>query len=353
MDIPTLGVEEEFFVVDPAGRLRTDAEQLLARGEATEAEHELRTAMVETGSAVCTDLAEVEREICGRRSRLVTAAGEVGARVLATATHPLDDPGPVPITRDERYQRMAEAFGETAYDTLVCGCHVHVAVPDRAAGVRVIDRIGPWLACLLALSSNGPFWRGADTSYASWRAQVWKRWPTAGPTEVFGSLEEYERQARDLQATGAALDEGMLYYDARLSRQYPTVEVRVADVCRLPEDAVLVAGLARALVMTALGEEGPLHAVPVSVRRAAAWVASRHGVDGTLVDPVERQPRPAADVLQRLVQHVSPALEESGDLTRVREGVRQVLEHGSGAAAQRKAFAERGWGGVLATVAVR
>src|SRR4051794_14909466 len=256
MEVPTVGVEEEFLVVDPRGGLRTDADVLLRKVDP--AEHELRTAMVETGSAVCPDLQAVEKELTARRAELVAAAEAVEAKVLATASHPLDEPDPVPVTRDERYQRMAEQYGATAYDTLVCGCHVHVAVPDRDAGVHVLDRIRPWLACLLALSSNSPFWRGADTSYDAWRPQVWKRWPTAGPTEVFGSLERYEQLARELQATGAALDEGMPYYDARVSRQFPTVGVRVADVCRPPEDAVLVAGLARGLVMTALADDGPV-----------------------------------------------------------------------------------------------
>jgi carboxylate-amine ligase len=351
MDVPTLGVEEEFFVVDPSGALRTDVEQVLA--SAGEGDHELRTAMVETGSAVCADLQAVEEDLAARRTRLVAAAGSVGSRVLATATHPLDDPEPVPITRNPRYQRMADAFGATAYDTLVCGCHVHVAVPDREAGVHVLDRIRPWLAPLLALSTNSPFWRGEDTSYAAWRPQVWKRWPTAGPTEVFGSLAVYEQQAGDLQATGAALDEGMLYYDARLSRQYPTVEVRVADVCRLAEDAVLIAGLARALVMAALADDGPPCALPVSLLRAAAWSASRHGVEGRLVDPVERAARPAADVLGRMLAHAAPALEAAGDLTRVQDGVERVLRRGTGSRAQREAFARGGWDAVVDAVTVR
>ncbi|MDX6268294.1 MAG: glutamate---cysteine ligase / carboxylate-amine ligase [Frankiales bacterium] len=351
MDVPTVGVEEEFFLVDRSGGLRTDAEEVLGRADGLE--HELRTAMVETGSAICSDLDDVEEELCTRRTRLAAAAGEVGARVLATGTHPLDDPEPVPVTRDDRYQRMAEAFGATAYDTLVCGCHVHVAVPDRDAGVHVLDRIRPWAAVLLALSANSPFWRGEDTSYAAWRPQVWKRWPTAGPTEVFGSLATYEGLGRQLQDCGAALDEGMLYYDARLSRQYPTVEVRVADVCRLPEDAVLVAGLARALVMTALADDGPPPDVPVALLRAASWSASRHGTEGPLVDPVTRRAAPAADVLRRLVHHVTPPLEEAGDLLRVTDGILTVLARGSGAPAQRAALAAGGWDAVQDAVTVR
>jgi carboxylate-amine ligase len=349
---PTLGVEEEFLLVDgrtglpvPAG----DRVVAAAGGGEQGVEHELRAAMVETGSAVCADVDGVRHEVGRGRAAVVAAAAEVGAVVLASGSHPTADPAAIPVTPDDRYQRMEREFGLTAVAALVCGCHVHVGVPDREAGVGVLDRIRPWTALLLAV-----LWLGADTGYASWRQQVWKRWPTAGPTGLFGSLEAYERLGRTLVATGAALDDAMLYYDARLSATYPTVELRVADVCLDPDDAVLVAALARALVMTALaGLDQPPPDVPVEVLRGAAWSASRHGTGGRLVDPVALEARPAAEVLGRLRTHVADALAETGDADVVDEGLERVLRRGTGADVQRAALARGGPSAVVEVTTLR
>ena len=161
---------------------------------------------------------------------------------------------PVPVeprpVRTSRYERMAEAFGLTAQEQLTCGCHVHVEVSSADEGVAVLDRAGPWLAVLLAVSANSPFWQGLDSSYASFRYQVWGRWPSSGPTEPFGTAQAYRETVEQMVGTGTLLDAGMVYFNARLSERYPTIEVRIADVCLRAEDAVLIAALVRALVET-------------------------------------------------------------------------------------------------------
>jgi glutamate---cysteine ligase / carboxylate-amine ligase len=149
-----------------------------------------------------------------------------------------------------RYLQMARAFGLTAYEQLTCGCHVHVEVSSEEEGVAALDRIAPWLAVLLALSGNSPFWQGRDSAYASFRYQVQGRWPSAGPADFFGGAAAYRRTVAQMVATGTLLDTGMVYFDARLSQRYPTLEIRIADVCLHADDAVLIAALARALVET-------------------------------------------------------------------------------------------------------
>jgi glutamate---cysteine ligase / carboxylate-amine ligase len=282
---------------------------------------------------------------------LVEAAAQLDAAILASGTHPVAVAEDSPVSAGHRYRWLEQAYSATALGTLVCGCHVHVAVPDRAAGVAVLDRVRPWLAPLLAVSANSPLWHGADTGYASWREQEWKRWPTSGPTGVFGSLAAYEDLVRALVASGSALDERMLYFDARLSATWPTVEVRVADVCLDVEDVVLVAALARALVTTALRDaHAAAPAVPVEVLRSASWVASRHGTSGPLLDPVELRSRPAEQVLTRLQAHVRDALDDAGDTALVGEGLDRVLRQGTGAAVQRAALDRGGLSAVLDAV---
>ncbi len=354
MDVPTLGIEEEFLLVDAGtGGLREDAEVVLQQ-TGDDLDHELRSAMVETGSAVCADLATASAELSQRRAAAVAAAARVGARVLATGSHPTATPHEPGYGDEPRYRRIAEAFGVVSHEALVCGCHVHVAVPDREAGVAVVDRVRPWLGPLVALSVNSPLWQGQDTGYHSWRTQVWSRWPTAGPTSLFHDLTTYDARADALVACGAAIDRAALYYEVRLSEQWPTVEVRVGDVCLEVDDAVLLGGLARALVMTALADrDRPAPDVPVELLRAATFQASHAGLSGELVDPVDWQLRPAAAVLELLVEHVGAALEHAGDAGLVTAGIARLQREGSGADRQRNAFQRAGSQAVIDLVTLQ
>jgi carboxylate-amine ligase len=245
------------------------------------------------------------------------------------------------LTPKPRYRRIGQEFGAITAEAFVCGMHVHVAVDDDEEAVAVIDRAQPWLPVLLALSANSPFWAGNDTRYASWRSQVWARWPTGGAHESFGSVDEYRRIAATLEDWGAALDEGMLYYDVRMARDWPTVEVRVADVCTDVDDAVLVSALARALVSTVAAEhrdgtappEGPWRA---DLLRAAHWRAARDGATGALVDPTSLRTAAAPHVADALVRRVLPALEETGDRDVVEDLLPRLLADGGGAGRQRR-----------------
>jgi carboxylate-amine ligase len=367
--VRTVGVEEELLVVDPAGRpvpLGPAALEVAARrGEGeTAAEHdredadeesaahlmpELKAQQIELGTPVCATLAEVDTELRFWRSRAAAAAATVGAHVAALATSPVAVE-PVP-TEGERFARMLDTFRLTAQEMLTCGCHVHVSVEDDEEGVAVLNRIRVWLPVLTALTANSPFWQGRDTGYASYRSRAWQRWPSAGPTEVFPDAAAYHRLIDSVLATDTVLDDGMVYFDARLSEKWPTVEVRTADVVLRVEDAVILAGLVRGLVETAAREARtgtPAPEVPAQIVRLAAWRAGRSGVNGDLVHPCSGRPAPAADVVVALLEHVRPALADAGDEQRVADGVAAILRRGTGADLQRRIHAENG--GDLAAV---
>ncbi|MEN3265386.1 MAG: glutamate---cysteine ligase / carboxylate-amine ligase [Pseudonocardia sp.] len=346
--VRTVGVEEEFLLVDPAtGRPRAVGHAVLATSAAEDAEDdlaaELHREQLETGTKPCHTLDELSAELRSARATAAAAAGDVGVALAPLATSPLAVEPTVSPSR--RYEEMARRFGRTVSEQLTCGCHVHVAIDSAEEGVAVLDRIRPWLAPLAALSTNSPFWLGADSGYASFRSQVWQRWPSAGPYGPFGSIERYRAFVDSVLDTGTVLDEGMVYLDARLSRQYPTVEVRVADVCREPDDAVLIAALTRALVQTAVdawraGDQPD--PVRTEVLRLAAWRAGRSGLEGDLLDPGSWRPTPAAEVVARLVEHVRPALEVAGDVHTVRDLLAAVEARGTGTRRQRKVYAKTG-----------
>ncbi|MFF3737103.1 glutamate--cysteine ligase [Streptomyces sp. NPDC002566] len=345
----TVGVEEELLLVDPeTGEPRAMSAAVLARAERDEAEEgvfekELHDQMLEFATHPQSGMAELGEEIVRIRAEAARHAGEIGCAVAALATSPL--PVLPSVGMNRRYQWMAEHYGIATREQLVCGCHVHVSVDSDDEGVAVVDRIRPWLSVLLALSANSPFWQGNESGYSSYRSRVWERWPSAGPTELFGSAERYHRRVADMVATGTILDDGMIYFDARLSARYPTVEIRVADVCLHAGTAVLLATLARGLVETAArswkaGEEPVDHSV--SLLRLAGWQASRSGLTGELLHPATMRRAPAETVVNALLDHVSDALADSGDLERAREGCAALLRDGNGARIQREVWERTG-----------
>jgi glutamate---cysteine ligase / carboxylate-amine ligase len=341
----TVGVEEEFLLVDSIdGRPIPVAGALAALGTVTELpadqhslEPELQQEQLETATAPCRQLPELGAQLRMLRRQADGHARTAGARLAALATSPL--PVRPHLTPRDRYRAISRHLGLTCAEQLTCGCHVHVAVASDEEGVAVLDRIRPWLAVLTALTNNSPFWNGNDTGYAGYRTQAWNRWPGTGPTELFGSAAAYHDVVGTMLGTGTPLDGAMIYFDARLSRSYPTVEIRVADVCLDVEDVVLLAALSRALVDTAVAEwQAGVPADPVctTVLRLASWRASRFGLDGPLVHPRGQRLSQAADVVRSLLQHLRPALTASGDLDLVEARLEHLLQRGTGASRQRQ-----------------
>ncbi|KQS97129.1 carboxylate-amine ligase [Cellulomonas sp. Leaf395] len=336
----TLGVEEEFLLVTPEGRPQPVATTVLRHASTVapspadepggDLEKEFKQEQIETSTPPRADLSELVAEIRAGRARTDAVARAAGARIAALATAPQAVESTV--LPDRRAYAIRAQFGQTARDQLTCGCHVHVSIADADEGVRILDHLRPWNAVLLALSGNSPSWQGASTGYASYRSQVWGRWPTAGPTAAFGDAAGYRAVIDELLRTGTILDEGMIYFDARLSSRYPTVEVRVADVCLDADDAALQAALVRGIAETATGE--PVPQPRTELLRAATWRAARSGLTGDLVSPLTGTPLPAAEVIAQLVDHVRPALAEAGDLEWVERHVATVLRRGNGAIQQ-------------------
>lgn len=345
---PTIGVEEEFLLADPATGEPVALNEAVAREAAdrgVKLQLELTTCQVETTSEVVGSTRDLGEQLLRLRRLSADAAQAAGAQLLAVGLPPTV-PQDFPITDTPRYREIGDKFGMIAHEQGICGCHVHVAVPSREAAVRVSNRLRPWLPSLLALSANSAIYRNSDTGYASWRSVLWARWPSAGPPPHFDSVDEYDAVVQMLQQAGAMLDDGMVYWDVRPSKNFPTIEVRVADVPATADETVLLAALTRAAVMTALEDERrgePTPPLSAHALKAAYWKSARDGLDGDAVDLMESHQRvPARELLDRLVEHVRPALEAVGDYDLVSDGLRRVTEDGNGAMRQRRAWQRRG-----------
>ena len=357
----TVGVEEELLLVDAeSGRPRSVASQIIEDigedgedGSGGSLAQEFKDQQLETDTAPHEHMNALGAEIRDWRDKAIAAAREADARVVASGTSPL----PVQPTqvRDPRFERMAEHVGLTADEQMSCACHVHVSVDSDEEGIGVLDRIRVWLPTLLAISANSPFWQGEDTRYASFRSQVIVRWCAVGPNDVFGTAEAYHDLVGALIRSGVLLDEGMFYFDARLSSHAPTVEIRVADVCLEVDDAVLVAALCRALVDTAArawqSDQSPPD-VPTPLIKVATWQAGRHGIEGELLSAETFRPESARTAIRHLVDHVRDALRENGDEVLVERQLDVLLERGNGAMRQRAVLEKTGrLGDVVADLA--
>jgi glutamate---cysteine ligase / carboxylate-amine ligase len=344
---PTMGVEEEFLLADPSTGepvALTRAVAELAGRRGVDLQLELTSCQVETTSSVAATSAELAAELRRLRRIAAESAATAGAQLLAVALPPTL-PHQFPVTDTPRYRKIAERFGMMAHEQGVSGCHVHVSVANRDVAVAASNRLRPWLPLLLALTANSAVYRNADTGHASWRSVLWARWPSAGPPPHFESADEYDAMVEMMLGAGAMLDDGMVYWDVRPSANYPTVEVRVADVPATVGETVLLACLVRALVMTELDDERrgqPGIPLTPHALKAAYWRAARDGLAGSAIDLAESHaPVPVVELLEGLLARVAPALQAVGDYATVRRELDRVLAEGNGAMRQQSAWRRR------------
>ncbi|MFD6700028.1 MULTISPECIES: YbdK family carboxylate-amine ligase [unclassified Microbacterium] len=341
----TFGIEEEFMLLDPATLAPVEtAQQAIAalddgRQDGTVAAEFLRS-QVEYATPVCTTMSDAVDALIGFRRRLDRWATDAGVVAAGTGT-PLSGRPLSAVSEGERYAEIASEVTSLTNDHQICGLHVHVGV-DRDLGVRASNALRGWLPVLLALSGNSPFWSGRDTGYDSWRAIHSRRWTTYGIPPVFRDTDDYDRTVAALIGIGATTDARALNWNVRLSTVYPTIEVRVCDVQLDAASSVTLAIVIRALVDAAHDDSTLPHGR--EPWDAALWHAARHGTGDTLVHPGTGGLASASEVLDALIERVTPHLRGGEEvraatamLERPRTGAtlqRAAREHGIPALAE-------------------
>ncbi|WP_433306256.1 carboxylate-amine ligase [Actinoplanes sp. CA-030573] len=338
---PTVGVEEEFLLVDPHSGVNVPAAEKVFAGLGDRAHREFRQSMVEMVTGVCTGLGELGDQLLTNRRAAAAAATATGARLVAIGATPVAEPVRAPAG-DPRFEQIVRHYGPIGRDAAVCGCHVHVGVPSRALAVEVCTRLRGWLPVIQAIAANSPLYLGADSGHASWRGAQLRRWPGLGPWPHLRSAGDFDRTVAALVASGVMLDESMVLWYARPSARFPTVEIRVADVCLSVADTVLVTALVRALVATAAAGDLPATVLPDVLVDAAHWNATRDGLGGTLLDVRSGVARPAWDLVGELTELIGPALRRHGDHEAAHEGLGRLGREGTGADRQRRWLSARG-----------
>jgi carboxylate-amine ligase len=346
----SLGVEEEYQIIDPQTRaLYSLAEPILHEASnevGQDVQPEIHLSQIEIATPVCQTLMQVRRELQRLRCAVIKAAACFEKEIAAAGSHPFVRWQDQLMMPKKRYLVLEQRYQQFVREQSIFGCHVHVGVSDRETAIQVINHARIWLSPLLALTANSPFWWGTETGYASYRvAAVYAKWPQSGPPQLFSSLADYETLIRTLITMKSIEDARNLYWDMRVSERFPTVEIRVMDQCTTIDDAVMVAGLARALVHTCSEHVAQGVAVPQvrqEVLRFAHWQAARYGLAEELIDVRAGCAIPAWEMIERLLAFVRPALQAHGDWEEVSRLVDQTVRQGGGASRQRAIYQSTG-----------
>ncbi len=354
----TIGIEEEYQLIDPAtGELKPAIEELLGDKKAEaggELKPELHRSQVEIGTGVCKTPVELRAELVKLRRHAVDIAGRHGLAIVAAGTHPFSAWEAQEITPSERYLGIQHDMQDVARQSLVFGTHVHVAVEDKDFLIDCMNVARYFLPHVLCLSTSSPFWSGRDTGLKSYRSIVFQNFPRTGLPPRFASWSEYEGMVSTMTLTRCVPDGTKIWYDVRPNWKYPTLEFRICDVCTRVDEAVCIAAIFQAVIakLWKLRRDNlTFRSYPTELIAENKWRAVRYGLDGQLIDFGKQQEKPARELIRELIDwFLRDVIDELGSRKEV-EYAYTILDNGS--SADRQLRCHKASGGDLRPVVAR
>ncbi len=351
----TVGIEEEYQIIDPETReLKSFITQFLESKEgAIEVKKgelkagvkpELHASMVELGTPVCYNVAELKAALFTQRAAIRELAGQRGLQIAAASTHPFSHWLGQEISPFERYTKTVEDHQVIAQRMLIFGMHVHIGVEDRDFAIDCMNTVRYVLPHILALTTSSPFWSGRHTGMKSYRSIVFEDLPRTGLPETFSSWAAFERFVQRLVNTGCIVDGSKIWWDVRPHYAFPTLEFRVPDICTRAEDAVAVAALLQAIVAWMWNLRRRNMTFRTYRRDLIAenkWRALRDGLDGRMIDFGKEEEVPTRQLVRELLLLVDEQIDELGSRDEV-EVIYRILEEGTSADRQAKVFLQHG-----------
>jgi glutamate---cysteine ligase / carboxylate-amine ligase len=343
----TLGVEEEYLLVDPQSRdlVAAPPEGFMSRCQerlGDHVTHEFLQAQVEVGTPVCHSVAAARVELSRLRATVAEVAREHGMAMIAASTHPFANWRHQKRVEKERYVILARDMQALAQRLVICGMHIHAGIEDEELRIDLMNQVTYFIPHLLALSTSSPFWDGRSTGLKAYRPTIFGSLPRSGLPETFDSAEEYHLFIRQLAETGLCDDPTKIWWDVRPSARYPTLELRACDVCTRLDDALSIAALYQAILATLYR----LRACNQTWRRYRMtlleenkWLAQRNGVRGVLADYGAACTKPFADLLEEILEIVGGDAERINCQAEV-EATRSIIERGTSADQQLAVYAQ-------------
>lgn len=340
----TLGVEEEFQIVNRKSRdLVSHVSKIIEGGKTTLKEHlkhEMHESAVEMETGICQNVNEVKEELYSLRARLVRVAHKQGLRVSGGGTHPFSSWTDNTISKGDHYDQIVHEMGQVALANLIFGLHVHVGIPNRAVGISMQNVMRYFLPHIYALSTNSPFWKGRQTGFKSYRQQIFSRFPRTGLPSYFSSIDDFDNYMKLMVKTGTINNPKKVWWDLRVHPHYPTIEFRICDMPLRVEETVCITAIIQALTakLYKLHEQNLSYRV---YRRLLLdenkWRASKNGIDAHLIDFGKEKSVPYKDLLKELLDFIDDVVDELGSRKEV-EYAWEIIERGTGADRQLKVF---------------
>jgi carboxylate-amine ligase len=334
----TIGVEEEYQIIDPQTReLRSYITEILAEGQMLLREQvkpELHQSIVEIGTNVCHTPAEVRAELIRLRRTIMELSDKNGLKIAAAGTHPFSSWVTQEITPLERYLGVQQDMQDLAKQLLIFGTHVHIGIEDREFMIDAMNVIRYLLPHLLCLSTSSPFWMGRQTGLKSYRTIIFRHFPRSGIPRVFQSWADYTYLLDTLVQTHSIPDSTKIWWDVRPNGRYPTLEIRICDVCTRVDEAVCIAAILQAIVakLWKLRRDNMTFRVyPSDLIEENKWRAVRYGLDGKLIDFGKQSEAPAREMVRELIEwFIGDIADELGSRREI-EYALTILENGSSA----------------------
>ena len=345
----TLGIEEEYQIIDPQTReLRSYITQILDEGRLILREQvkpELHQSMVEIGSSVCQTPAELRNDLVRLRGAIMELAAKNGLKIAAAGTHPFSSWMTQEITPQERYMGVKQDMQELAQRLLIFGTHVHVGIEDREFLIDAMNVVRYLLPHMLCLSTSSPFWMGRQTGLKSYRSIIFRNFPRSGIPRVFQSWADFSYLVDTLVHTNSIPDGSKIWWDVRPNQSYPTLEFRICDVCTRVDEAVCIVAIFQAIIakLWKLRRDNMTFRVyPFDLIEENKWRAVRYGLDGKLLDLGKQEQLPARDLIRELIEwFIGDVVDELGSRKEVEYAYR-ILEEGSSADRQLATYQQTG-----------
>jgi len=333
----TLGIEEEFQIVDPETReLRSHIQEIIAGGKIILKERvkpEMHQSVVELGTEICSDASCARQQVIELRSELATLAARDGLKIASAGTHPFSHWMDQLITADERYTTIVKDMQQIARANLIFGLHVHVCIPDREEGIDIMNQARYFLPHLYALSVNSPFWLGQNTGLKAYRQMIFERFPRTGIPDAFESLSEYEDYLALLVTTNCIDNAKKIWWDIRLHPFFNTIEFRICDAQSRVDDTIALAALMQAIVLKLQKLRRynvTFRSYPRRLIDENRWRASRYGIDGKLIDFGRKCEMDERDLLHEMLEFVAPEIDELGNHAEIAH-IEKIMREGTGA----------------------
>jgi len=333
----TLGIEEEFQIIDPETRaLRSHIQQILADGKIVLKEHlkpELHQSQVELDTEICRDAREARQQVIDLRSELAQLAARDGLRIASAGTHPFSHWMDQLITADQRYTTIVNDMQQIARVNLIFGLHVHVGIPDREEAIDIMNQARYFLPHIYALSVNSPFWLGQNTGLKAYRQMIFERFPRTGIPDAFESLSEYEDYLKLLVSTNCIDNAKKIWWDIRLHPFFDTIEFRICDAQSRVDDTIALAALMQAIVfkLQKLRRDNvTFRSYPRRLIDENRWRAARYGIDGKLIDFGRKSEMDERDLLHEMLEFVSTEMDELGNHAEMAH-IERIMREGTGA----------------------